>query len=447
MSDTQAQELTYYVQLGVFGTPAKLKQAEKQALPVGKLHTEDAGSGRSRLLLGGFRDRTSAEQSLNDAKQRGFSDAFIVERGLPSNGGKNPTNTTDKADSPAPLPPIPNKVWLIQVGAYNAQPPASLKTQLSKLGTLYTEKNNKIQKIYVGYFSDMNAADQTLQQIKKIGYEKAFKKEIDKNIFESYTLWGKGDKPSTAPVGSPIAFGDKTTFMEDLAMFSNGNDNDTIEISGSVVPISATEMLLVGSLDPYSSEAYQPLLLRTADRGATWEEVLQAEYGHSVLYIEFLNAKVAYLATMWVIEGPGEVVLFKTEDGGKTWQKTGRIPRNDFYCMTNYLHFSTPQKGSIVYTCSEDGYWLWETDNAGLKWKNKGKLSEKNYKKLKNNHLIDYTPKSIYKTPDGKTSFKQETVGDVMVFQIKPHLSRQWYEMCRLNRWFKLKNKQLIPYE
>lgn len=436
-----AQEAVIYcVQLGVLKNPANISAESFKG--IGQLHTEEASDGLTRVLLGKFNLRADAERALILISQKGYSTAFIVTRPAP-------------AKAIEATPALPEKIFLAQIGAYTQGIPPEDLAKAVLQGSVYSEQIGTLTKVYVGTFNTADIANQVVNKLRTSGLTQTFKREMPSAWLKQLTLVKEARisqphvNPPKAPLiaTAPITFGDKATLIEDMGMFSNGSANDTIAIDGHIVPISAKESLFIGVLDPYNSEAYQPLVLRTGDSGKSWAEVIPTEYGNSINYIQFIDKKTIFLTTMWVIEGPGEVNLFRSDDAGKTWRKVSKIPRNDFICVSNYLHFSDQNKGKIVYSCSDDDYWVWETSDGGVKWKSKGKINETEFKKLKQNNLLDYSLKSSYTAAnDPKAIFKQINTPDLFIIQLRDPKTKKFNEISRLGKWYQLdKNNKIVP--
>lgn len=451
--ELRAQEsVIYAVQLGVFKNPQKAQTSEIKA--IGTIHTEVVGDN-TRVLLGKFKNRPDAERALMKVLQAGFSEAFIVTRPV----GAAPDNNATSNNPPPPKPnaaTTPDQVFLVQIGAYSQAIPPSDLAKAVAFGSVYAEKTGQLTKVYVGTFASAEASGQALTAIRASGLTHAFRREMPRTTFAQLNLLkaGKASNPENKDektlhriAGAPITFTDKTAFVQDIAMFDNGTKNDTIAIDGRILPISAKECLFIGTLDPYNSEAYQPLVLRTSDGGKTWAETLPSEYGNSINSIQFVGKKTIFLTTMWVIEGPGEVNLFRSDDAGKTWNKVSKIPRNDFLCVSSYLYFSDANKGKIIYTCSDDGYSVWETTDGGAKWKSKGKIAAKDFKKLKGNSLLDYTPQSSYTAIADASIYKQVSTPDAHIIQLRNAKTKKYAEVSRLTRCYKMTaDYQIIPY-
>ena len=76
-TDGSLSSAEYKIQLGVFGNPDMTKF--NALVDLGLVDVEEAKNDSKRVLIGTFYDKTSADNVLYQAKQRGFEDAFVVK--------------------------------------------------------------------------------------------------------------------------------------------------------------------------------------------------------------------------------------------------------------------------------------------------------------------------------------------------------------------------------
>jgi hypothetical protein len=143
------------------------------------------------VLLGNYATKADADKVLAQVRKVGFKDAFVK---MPSSNStaKKATTNTEKCDCPkqgegaaattttTTITTPPNgKVYVVQLGASQFPVLGKAKT-LSNLGKIYTDYNAKtdLTKIMLGSFATPAQADAALQVAKKIGFSKAFVKNI-----------------------------------------------------------------------------------------------------------------------------------------------------------------------------------------------------------------------------------------------------------------------------
>lgn len=66
--------------------------------------------------------------------------------------------------------------------------------------------------------------------------------------------------------------------------------------------------------------AARSVLLRSDDGGARWEETMPGEPGSEVNAVAIAGDHL-WALTLWTVEGPGELSVSESLDGGKTWRK------------------------------------------------------------------------------------------------------------------------------
>jgi photosystem II stability/assembly factor-like uncharacterized protein len=69
------------------------------------------------------------------------------------------------------------------------------------------------------------------------------------------------------------------------------------------------------------------LLLRSEDGGATWLETMSPVEGSSVLALLLPRPGDLLALVGWVVEGPGELVLYSSADGGRSWMLVSEIEK------------------------------------------------------------------------------------------------------------------------
>src|SRR5262249_14126336 len=124
-------------------------------------------------------------------------------------------------------------------------------------------------------------------------------------------------------------------------------------------------------------------LLRTADGGKTWREVMQPVRGSDLTHVAFTDKLHGWALAMWTVEGPGEILLFGTMDGGQTWRQLSEIERSeghevpDGWPLTMTCRDASKGEIAIAYdpdesASAEEGSFVIETlasSDGGSTWK------------------------------------------------------------------------------
>lgn len=102
---------------------------------------------------------------------------------------------------------------------------------------------------------------------------------------------------------------------------------------------------LLGSLDntPYKSS----VLLRTADGGRSWDEVMKRVDGSAVARMCFLENQ-AWALVQWEVEDPGEIDLYHSTDAGRSWSRVAEIPRENRTGRPTQMRFRSALEGAVT---------------------------------------------------------------------------------------------------
>jgi hypothetical protein len=86
----------------------------------------------------------------------------------------------------------------------------------------------------------------------------------------------------------------------------------------------------------------------------------------------------------WVVEGPGDLHLYRTRDGGSTWELRGNIPKPHWIAMLRDLRFDDHENGQVVLElpCESllrnnsrgDALVVLRTNDAGGHWKERARF-------------------------------------------------------------------------
>src|SRR5690349_4391558 len=100
------------------------------------------------------------------------------------------------------------------------------------------------------------------------------------------------------------------------------------------------------------------LLLKTADGGKSWHEVMSPVFGSEVTHVAFSDPRHGWALTMWTIEGPGALVLFGSRDEGRTWRQLAEIGSSPGHAVPDgfpvSMNFRSAQKGEIEIAYEDD---------------------------------------------------------------------------------------------
>jgi photosystem II stability/assembly factor-like uncharacterized protein len=183
-------------------------------------------------------------------------------------------------------------------------------------------------------------------------------------------------------------------------------------------------------------------VFRTTDGGASWEKVLYIDEntGCSDLDMELSNPRIMY-AGMWTFRrkpwrfdgGAGETALYRTRDGGTTWEKLDGegMPEGPMARIGVSIAQSEP---SVVYMMTEttDEGSLFRSDDRGETWRMVNDDRDLNFRPFyySDIHVDPSNPDHLYslsgrlfKSTDGGASFERigtDVHGDHQSFWIDP---------------------------
>jgi photosystem II stability/assembly factor-like uncharacterized protein len=153
---------------------------------------------------------------------------------------------------------------------------------------------------------------------------------------------------------------------------------DTDKIARIVIDPKNPDIAYVAALGHEWGPNEERGLFKTIDGGKSWKKVLYKndQTGCSDVDIDPANANIVYAGMYtfrrwaWHLDsGGGETALYKSVDGGATWQRlTNGLPKGPMDRIGISVARSNP---SVVYVVSEtkDEGELWRTDDAGESWR------------------------------------------------------------------------------
>ncbi|MDQ3006551.1 MAG: hypothetical protein M3R47_14355 [Chloroflexota bacterium] len=92
----------------------------------------------------------------------------------------------------------------------------------------------------------------------------------------------------------------------------------------------------------------QSILLRSTDGGKHWVEAMSPAMGSSVIDFQMLETGEGWSLVMWVVEGPGKLLLFHTTNNGLTWEYLSEIPKPIWFSVPANMVFFDSMNGQMV---------------------------------------------------------------------------------------------------
>lgn len=162
----------------------------------------------------------------------------------------------------------------------------------------------------------------------------------------------------------------------------------------------------------YYSGAPAGGIWKSTDSGITWSILTDdlPQIGVSGIAIDYANSNVIYIATGDDDAGDSySVGVFKSTDGGATWNPTGLNPGNSPYSMNDiYIH---PTNSNILWVATNNG--VYRTSNAGVNWTNtlSGNIKDIKIKPGDPNIVYAVSSNTFYRSIDGGVSFTAISAG------------------------------------
>lgn len=153
-------------------------------------------------------------------------------------------------------------------------------------------------------------------------------------------------------------------------------------------------------------------LWKSTNSGADWNPLTDnlPQIGVSGIAIDHSNSNIIYIATG---DDDGadtsSAGVFKSTDGGTTWNQTGLNPENTPSSMNEiYMH---PSNTNILWVATNNG--IFKTTNAGTTWNNilSGNIKDLKLKPGDPNTMYAVTTDRFFKSENGGSTFTQITDG------------------------------------
>ena len=199
-----------------------------------------------------------------------------------------------------------------------------------------------------------------------------------------------------------------------------------------IYPLNKDTAFLFGELRTPAA-SIRSFILRSGDAGKTWSEVMSPVYGSEVIELFFHDAHLGWALVGWTTEGPGDLTLYRSKDGGKSWRKISDIPKRHYSGWPVSMTFSDGRNGviKILYDGSHDprtdGLVTLRTRNGGRRWRELSHLSLDQYEKVDKGRK-----ESEDRTVTGRDSSQWELLaaGDEVRILRRLHADETWNLLC-----------------
>jgi len=169
-------------------------------------------------------------------------------------------------------------------------------------------------------------------------------------------------------------------------------------------------------------------LLRSVDGGKTWRDVMAPVHGSDVWDLFFLDSSSGWALTLWTTEGPGEVTLYSSKDGGMRWRRVSNVPKRDHTGMPGALKFDDEKNGEIE-MLYENEVAVLRTKDGGRTWAESQTISLDEYEKRKRE--TDLSGQGVVQGKDGSQWRLLEKDEQVRVLR-RMQANEDWKELCAI---------------
>jgi hypothetical protein len=194
-----------------------------------------------------------------------------------------------------------------------------------------------------------------------------------------------------------------------------------------VYPLDKETIFIFGGLRT-PAVSVRSFLLRSGDGGKTWRDVMAPVHGSDVWDMFFLDSRSGWALTLWTTEGPGDVKLYSSKDGGMRWRKVSDIPKRDHTGMPGALKFDDEKNGEIEMLYENDVAVL-RTRDGGRTWAESHTISLDEYDKRKRG--IDPSGQGVLQGKDGSQWRLLEKDERVRVLR-RMQANEDWKELCAI---------------
>lgn len=207
-----------------------------------------------------------------------------------------------------------------------------------------------------------------------------------------------------------------------------------------IYPLDKETVFFFGELrTPMAS--IRSFLLRSGDGGRNWRDTMSPVYGSEVRNMDFIDARSGWALTLWTTEGAGEVRLYGSVDGGRSWRKVAVIPKRDHAGMPVALRFLDRYQGEIEMLYEHEIAVL-GTKNGGRTWIETRTISLDEYEKRETSD----STQEILQAKDGSQWRLQENDGRVQVLR-RIGSKDPWKELCAIPMSYKYLKGQVLLHQ
>lgn len=157
-------------------------------------------------------------------------------------------------------------------------------------------------------------------------------------------------------------------FWENMEAGALENKTVRLELWG-MYSLTESTIFIFGQLDGIGHG--RSIMLKTTDAGNSWFEVMIPQWGNSIIDMQVLPDGRGWAMSQWVIEGPGKMTLYRTEDFGDTWVQLNELP-SVYFGFYHGIRFFDESNGQLQIESNSAGpndkLIVFQTDDGGDSW-------------------------------------------------------------------------------
>jgi hypothetical protein len=191
-----------------------------------------------------------------------------------------------------------------------------------------------------------------------------------------------------------------------------------------IYPLDKETVFFFGGLRT-PAVSIRSFLLRSADGGKTWRDVMSPIHGSDVRDVFFLDSRLGWALTLWTTEGFGDVKLYSSKDGGVRWRKISDVPKRDHTGEPVVMEFVDEKNGEIQMLYEHEIAVL-RTKDGGRTWAETHTISPDEYQERRREATV--SNQEIVQGKDGSQWRLQEREEQVWVLR-RGHVNEAWKEL------------------
>lgn len=141
-----------------------------------------------------------------------------------------------------------------------------------------------------------------------------------------------------------------------------------LELSG-IYALDKDVVFIFGQLDGIGYG--RSIVLKSSNSGKSWYEVAEPKWGNTIFEMQILPNGTGWLVSQWVIEGPGPMSIYRTDDYGDSWYELNQPPSVNFgffYGMKFFDEHNGQLKIASEAASLIDHLIIFETRDGGDSW-------------------------------------------------------------------------------